>query len=761
MSGIIYLLPRKVPIDLSGENHYPEMNILTADAGGPLEENIPDQTRSFDTKILSKFIYSLNIARQHVGGYPPTHPLIAKSVSRTLDLLSDLLEFQETLTLGVFRDSLLVSNATLDPRNPVYRKLAEELFDLGIAGLTFKQGLQRDDLYHLLKLISKGREPDCDQQKLTEQFRSLDCKGLQIKLIDYSAFSTTEEELLERVSQQNQQQVISLWDRFIEGMIDGSIDPEGSNDGTGQIDPELVASLIKRRQEQQTRGDGASYEESITSFLRELDQEDRAGSFRTEALTKLAVFVENLSPELRRQFLSSTFNAFDGENEMAEEVISHLSSDALFEALEDVNAKNLTIPPAIMNLLGKLSSQPDGSRKTPSVTAADALTSAALGEHLRALFQEDDPDRYIPGTYQHLLHSIVSAEDIPPIESDDIKQLSRQLCAQSIEKQLCHISLELLSQSPEPLQRESLAKTLHELLLYFLETGDFNYLLQLHKGIHSEKSWIGIAELQETLIGQKFLREILASLGAWGKDKFPIITELIRKVGPPFIEPLLDQLGNEKRMALRRFYMLRLAEMDGSIREPILARLRDTRWYYVRNLIALLRELGDPVTLHALRTMVNHPQPQVRLEVAKTLQQFNDPGIAKFILGELQSEDRERIQTGLGFAERHCRVELLPALLNLLERKDSSDKGWSQKLTVVRLLSHIASPDALPPLEAILISKNMRHARQLNRLKLAIVENFKYYSRIDLKPILELLIANGGELGAIAEEVKQTRRIRR
>ena len=66
------------------------MKIFTADTGDPLEENSPDQTRSFDTKVLSKFIYSLNIARQHVGGYPPTHPLIAKSVSRTLGLLSEL-----------------------------------------------------------------------------------------------------------------------------------------------------------------------------------------------------------------------------------------------------------------------------------------------------------------------------------------------------------------------------------------------------------------------------------------------------------------------------------------------------------------------------------------------------------------------------------------------------------------------------------------------------------------------------------------------
>lgn len=726
-----------------------------------MEESQPNQSRSFDTKVLSKFIYALNIARQHVGSYPATHPIIVRSISTAHSLLHSLLEFQATITLGVFRDSLLVASATLDQRNPVYRKLAIELFDLGIAGLTFTRELQRDDLYHLLKLISKGREPDADQLKLTAQLRALDCQGLQVRLIDYTAFSTTEEVELERVSQQNRQQVISLWDRFIEGMIAGSIDPQGSGEDTSTIDPDLVAALIRQRQDLAEAAASDSYERSITSFLRELDQEGRASQFRTEALDKLAAFVDQLSPELRRQFLSSTFNILDAESEITEEVISHLSSEALFDALEDVNARHLTIPPAIMNLLGKLATQPGGEAGTKPVEAGGSLSSAVLGEHLRALFQEDDPDRYIPGTYQHLLHSIVSTEEIAAVTSNEAEQLSRRLQEQSIEKQLCHISLELLAQSDDPLQREPLGKTLHELLLYFLETGDFDFLLRLHKGAHSEKSWSGIIELQQTLVGKQFLRETLASLEAWGKDKFPVVTELIRKVGPPFIEPLLDQLGREKRMSLRRFYMLRLAELGGQIREPILARLGDGRWYFVRNLIVLLRDLKDPVTLHALRTMVNHPHPQVRLEVAKTLEQFNDPAIARFILHELAGGDRERIQTGLAFAERHCSSELLPGLLVLLERKDTSDLGWQQKLTAVRLLARIASTEALPVLEAILTSRNLLHARALNRLKEAIIRSLADYPRAATQPILDLQVANGGELGELADAVLQQRKGKR
>jgi len=710
---------------------------------------------SFDTKVLSKFIYALNIARQHVGSYPAGHPMIAGSTGHVLKFLANLLEFQDHLSLGVFKDTLVVAEATLDPRNPVYRKLASELFDLGIAALTFHRNFNRAELIRFLQLLKKGRDPQQDQQELIQELRQLQLEGLKIKLIDYTAFAATEEARLEKVDRREEQLAVSLWDRFIEGMIQGNLDPEGGSEITGEADPQLVAAFLNRRKEAAGKNDATSYEESITNFLRELDHEDRASAFRTEALEKLSVFVDSLSPELRRQFLSSTFNTLEASTEIAEEVMNHLSSESLFAALEDVNAQRLTMPAAIMNLLGKLSQHAEKQNELRAEETREALSSAELGAHLASLFQDDDPDRYVPGTYQHLLHSIVSAEEIEPLEGHETEELYELLTDQSAEMQLCYIILDLLRLDPQQEEREMLAGNLHELLMFFLEIGEFGFILDLQDKMRKAVKRGSKDELRTTLLQQEFLREVLAAMSAWGKDKFPAITELVKRIGPPFIEPLLDHLASEKRMALRRFCMARLAEMGGTIREPILGRLRDGRWFYVRNLVVLLRELNDPVTLHALRTMVRHPHPQVRLEVAKTLLKFRDPALNRYILDELASGDRERQKQGLAFAEKFSSAELLPGLLPLLEKNEFGEAAMEMKYASVRLLGRIGSPQALPVLEGVLLAKSLIHGRALGRLKTTIINSLVNYPRREVKPILQLQVDNGGELGKLAAETLQ------
>jgi len=710
---------------------------------------------SFDTKVLSKFIYALNIARQHVGSYPIGHPMIAGSTGNVLKFLANLLEFQDHLSIGVFKDTLVVAEATLDPRNPVYRKLAKELFELGIAALTFRRNFTRAELIRFLQLLKKGRDPEQDQQELIQELRALHLEGLKLKVIDYNAFAATEEARLEKVDRREAKLGVSLWDRFIEGMIQGNLDPEGKEEIDEEADPQLIAAFLNRRNQMDVKADETSYEESITNFLRELDQEDRASAFRTEALEKLSIFVDSLTPELRRQFLSSTFNTLEASTEIAEEVMNHLSSEALFEALDDVNAQRLTMPAAIMNLLGKLSQHAETQDELRAEETREALSSAELGAHLASLFKEDDPDRFVPGTYQHLLHTIVSAEEIEPLDGQEAEELHDLLSDQSAEMQLCYIVLDLLHQDPDQEERDVLSGCLHELLMFFLEIGEFGFILDLQDKMRKAVKRGSKNELNATLLQQEFLREVLAAMAAWGKEKFAAITELVKRIGPPFVEPLLDHLANEKRMALRRFCMARLAEMGGAVREPILNRLRDSRWFYVRNLVVLLRELNDPVTLHALRTMVRHPHAQVRLEVAKTLLKFRDPALHHFTLGELTSSDRERQKQGFAFAEKFFSVELLPGLLPFLEKTDFSDAAMEQKYASVRLLSRIGSTQALSTLEQVLLSKSLIHGRVLNRLKTAIINSLVHYPRREVKPILQLQIDNGGELGKLAAETLQ------
>jgi hypothetical protein len=94
------------------------------------------QTLALDTKLLSKFIYALNIARRQVMSYPPGHPMVATATAKLIDVVPRLIEFRKEITPGIARDSLMIEDGLLDAGNPVFQDLARNLFDVLIASLT-------------------------------------------------------------------------------------------------------------------------------------------------------------------------------------------------------------------------------------------------------------------------------------------------------------------------------------------------------------------------------------------------------------------------------------------------------------------------------------------------------------------------------------------------------------------------------------------------------------------------------------------------
>ena len=89
-----------------------------------LEGNVMDGNPSkvgldLDTKVMSDFIYSLNIARRQIQSYPSGHPVIAVAANRLIKVLPKLLEFRAEITLGIARDTLLVGGQVLDRKNPI------------------------------------------------------------------------------------------------------------------------------------------------------------------------------------------------------------------------------------------------------------------------------------------------------------------------------------------------------------------------------------------------------------------------------------------------------------------------------------------------------------------------------------------------------------------------------------------------------------------------------------------------------------------
>ncbi len=156
-------------------------------------------------------------------------------------------------------------------------------------------------------------------------------------------------------------------------------------------------------------------------------------------------------------------------------------------------------------------------------------------------------------------------------------------------------------------------------------------------------------------------------------------------------------------------------------------RIYDKRWYFIRNLIVILRSSGDLALLPLIRNLRRHEHPRVREEVLKTLFFFKDPEAERFLLDDLQSTDLENRRNAVQIAEMSRSPIAFRRLLEILDNSPLSGADGELKLTAVRTLGKIGNPDAFPHLERALRAKSFFNPQALSALKGEILRSLEFY----------------------------------
>ena len=710
--------------------------------------------RDPDIRALSRFIYELNIARRQMSAYPKGHPVIAAAAGKTLEIFASLLESCDEVTLGVARETLVVGEACLERKNPVFQDLARHLFALGVASLTFSRGLTRGEITTFNELLSHSREDVREAGGLTLLLEGLGIRNISVEEIDYQAFAATEEL---RVFPPGQDPAappaIPLWEGFITALLHARLDPEGAPlTGFEELGEGAVAALLN----DEFDPNPADYGASIVAFLRRLAPGQSDDETRSLALEKLADLVGRLNPELRCQFLSSTFGALSGEGALATEFFQKFSPDRVAETLADINDRRLPVPPAIFGILQKLSRH--GSDPGGKVTGGVPSTDEDASERLDLIFREVEADRFVPAGYQILLDKVLTVEQPISDEESKLEGLKKTLGSHQVETRVSAIILEILSNHPSESQTQSLKRNLLELCDYFLEMGDFVSLSHMHARLRRGAGEVAALPLHQELLAAftrpHFLEETLNALNLWGKEKFEEIEALITAVGFPFVEPLLERLAAANTIPLRRYYMERLQAFGNRTLPAILARLGDGRWFFVRNLILMLRILNDPAVTAEIKPLLDHPHPKVRQEALATLLHFRAPGAERVLLEMLNDNDPAEQLRAVLLAPRTPYPAVFRMLLALLNQGVLTGSNYELKKGVVQALAETGNPAALPELGRRLRSNSLFHPILHGRLKLEIVKSLEYYPAADAAPILAEAARSGS--GEVARTAAQT-----
>lgn len=715
---------------------------------------------NFDTRRLSNFIIQLNISLRLVASYPKNHPIIGSSLHKVLHLLELLLEFRTDITVGVARDTLMVEYALLDSKNPVYRSLAKALFDHDIAAITFTRNSSIDDLLRFSEIMTWKREDVRESGGIEKLMDTAGVSTIAVNGIKYDLFSTTEEESIgpvERSAGKGEGSV--LWENFVHGLIDGTLDPAGNRTTFADVfDPGMLADMVNELDDRSALKED-EYANVIASFMGRLHHGEFDGNLPTDSLEKLVSFVHKLNPQLRRQFLNGAFTVPESKRHMVEQLLAKFPDDIILDALADINSRTTYTPPVTISLLQRLSKKETAIRgKKTSSTSVRAEGDEHLGEKLRIIFREDDRDEFVPSDYQQALRTITSMNSISVPGLEGIEELRQSLLEHNVETHVSRVILQIMQAPPESCLPEPLERNLLDLVSYFLEMGDFAFLADLYTRLlvlassRERSGQTADSTLLEFFASDFFVGNVLDSLTAWDKSKQPEMRELVCTVGSPFVQPLLKRLAEEQSRSCRRSCLGCLFELGETAKDAAIEGLSDNRWYFVRNLVLILRELEDPSILQHICNLAGHPHPKVRMEVIRALQHFKHPAADQLLLQELSSPERDVQLNAVTLAENSRSHEVFRTLLACLNTGRAAGFDLDMKKAVVRALGKIGNYEALPTLMQYLETRHLLRQATHMALKTEIIHSLRNYPAAAVLLLEKIAGSDQGELARIARE---------
>lgn len=698
-----------------------------------------------DAKLLADAIIELNISRRSVGLYPGGHPIVKESLRRAFSCFENLFELSHNITLGIAKNTLVVGDFLLDARNPVFKEFAASLHLKGIAAVTFYSGLTIEELqgFHEL-LVAKD---SLSGHAILERAESKGIRSIKLIPLDISKLSFAEDRMREEGSD------CALWESYVSGLIDGNLADSDADGIVLSVRPEDIASFLNVRMSGDVNE--TAYDRVITSYLK---KKDHAG-VRAESFSKFLSLIDNLSPELKQQFIKRTFSQSVVETGEAESLLREITSYDMerFEAMFRQNS--LLIPESLSNLLDRLRHTRVGEGFFDRVSASRAaIDDIEIDETMMRLFQDDQFNNYVSKDYQEELQLMMRSAGINPVGlTEEIEKHYRE---ELVDKTFSGIVLELLE--TDFIEREDYQCLLTKILTLtrqFLVAGRFLEISEIYNTIHlhsrtgkfkDEASGI----LADFFHSEDFLSELIEALKLWGRVEREGSLKLAKMNQSRLMGRLLDALSEETDSSVRKFLLQILSSFGDEVFPEAIRRLNDPRWYVVRNMMYLIREAGGIKYVNHVRRLARDKNEKICFEAVKTLMHFKASDSLSYIKFHLNGDDPELRSHIIRLTGTYRFEGAVPYLLQLLEEKDIFRSKSDDKVSIIRALSKIGDPRALSVLTKIYHSRAMLFKSDLDELRVEIFRSLENYPRDSVTHLLEIgLRSKNDEIRTISERL--------
>jgi hypothetical protein len=654
---------------------------------------------------LDSFVNELVLAWRKLLLYREGHPARAGAVERALAIAGGLVAPTGGLAIGVGRGAL---------RSPTARRLSAALQQRGVAILRLSEGLTVDELTAFLDLLPR-HEGAVESAPMWTEAGDRGVHHIQLEPFDYAALRMTDEAGGAEEAPSGSR---ALWEQVLRRLlaneslaVDGQSPELPADAGAMQ----RVLAILRRVLERHSGGGSGrialtdaleqlrpALSGAVSSHLGEAaDQESRLS-----ALWHVAELLEAIPEALREGVLDTAVRELVTRDEAAESLpalTASVSAANVVGALRRLRAERVPFSPRSLRLIEALATEA-ATGLHGSAVAGEAGSPAVLAQKLKAIFAEEDADRFHPLQAEidrailELPRRVELGEPPPGLDErlEDLVEL-RQL------RQLAATLFDLLRR---PLLGEravsDIASRLESVFRTLLVHGRFN-VEELRAVSESRKSSAELraaaARCLETLGQHETVETLVESLAGVRDAAHAALQRLIELLGSRMVRELLLTLAEETDLSRRRRTFDLLASLGPVVVPEAIALLAHPQWYVVRNMLGLLRQSGQPMTEGMIAAGLRHEDSRVRLEAVKCLAAAVGPVEEDLLRALVQDRDPKVAEGAVAVIGSRRLASGREPLLALLRPADPLGRQRSLRVKALHALAELGDETVLQELK--------------------------------------------------------------
>jgi hypothetical protein len=317
----------------------------------------------------------------------------------------------------------------------------------------------------------------------------------------------------------------------------------------------------------------------------------------------------------------------------------------------------------------------------------------------------------------------VKTISIVPLADKDLQMLVKELEKDATDKvgKLVTILFEIINQADMKSDIEDTVTFLNDAVRYSMTHGDIQAVLHVMKNAKQtmddpscpddEKRYLKMMPLY---LGSEEIVGLLAELLDSGVDiDVKIFEELIDFFDKNAIDPMVKYLGELKTIRARKYVIDALTVVGKKDIQALSRGLDDQRWYVVRNIIYILRKIGDKRAIEYLLRTIRHGDVRVRKEVIKALGELGEREVIQTLRECLDDPDMQ-VRTAAAKAFANIGSEASKKIiLDKIAAKEFREKDFDEKREFFEVLSQWKDMDVYGFLVKILKARSF-----FNRAKL-------------------------------------------